>query len=186
MLQKYRDECTKFFMDLYPEQQKIMVFGEGKLEPEIMMIGEAPGEMETLQGRPFVGKAGKNLDEFLQLSGLSRGEMYISNAVKFRPTKVSATGRLSNRPPTREEIKLSLPWLIREIDLVKPKRIVTLGNVPLKALLGQNMAIGKIHGQWLSLNGVPLYPLYHPASIIYNRSLNDIYIEDVTRLKSDL
>lgn len=80
-------------------------------------------------GRPFVGKAGKNLDHFLALVGLVRGEIYITNVVKFRPTKTGATGRLSNRPPTREEIALFRPWLMAEIARVNPGVIATLGNV---------------------------------------------------------
>ena len=95
-----------------PYHEKTIVFGEGAEAPLLMMIGEAPGGDEEKQGRPFVGKAGKNLDHFLALVGLVRGNIYITNVVKFRPTKTGATGRLSNRPPTREEIALFRPWLM--------------------------------------------------------------------------
>ena len=159
-----------------------MVFGEGPLRARIALIGEAPGEQESLQGRPFVGKAGKNLDEFLALSGMNRAEMYITNTVKYRPVKRSAAGNTVNRAPTQEEINLGLPFLKREIALVAPEVIVTLGNVPLRALMGRSATIGALHGQWQTWEGRRLYPLYHPASVIYNRALKSVYEEDVVRL----
>ena len=144
-----------------------------------MMIGEAPGEQESLQGRPFVGKAGRNLDAFLEEAGLDRGALYVTNTVKYRPTKRSAAGRVVNRPPTQEEIRLFLPWLLREIELVGPKYVLTLGNVPLKALKGRTGVIGELHGRFIDWNGRVLYPMYHPASVIYNPSLKEVYREDV-------
>lgn len=170
------------FTEIYEGNARLLVFGEGSFHSRLMMIGEAPGEQETLKGRPFVGKAGKNLDEFLQMSGLKREEIYITNTVKFRPTKRSDAGRLVNRPPTKEEIALFLPWLKREIALVAPDCIATLGNVPLKALAGDRVVIGDVHGQFLECEGRVLYPLYHPASLIYNPSLRGVYAEDVKRL----
>ena len=111
-VQQFRARCGAFFQSLWPAERKILVYGEGREEhPPIMLIGEAPGEQETLQGRPFVGKAGKNLDGFLQAVGLKREEIYISNVVKIRPTKVSLKGSVSNRPPSREELRLYTPWL---------------------------------------------------------------------------
>ena len=103
----------------FPENR--LVFGEGRPGVSLMLIGEAPGENEEAQGRPFVGKAGKNLDEFLRLSGIDRTEVYITNAVKFRPFKIGKSGRKSNRPPTREEIDMFRPFLVREIGMVRPK-----------------------------------------------------------------
>ncbi|MBQ7825167.1 MAG: uracil-DNA glycosylase, partial [Clostridia bacterium] len=103
-MEAYKAQLRAFIAENMPGKEEALVFGEGPRNPKLMLIGEAPGEQETLQGRPFVGKAGKNLDHFLQLAGLERGEIYIANAVKIRPTKVGKTGRLSNRPPTREEI----------------------------------------------------------------------------------
>ena len=111
-VQKLQKEMTAFFRNLYVGEQKQLVFGDGDEHARIVMIGEAPGEQEARMGKPFVGKAGKNLDEFLALSGLDRRALYITNTVKFRPTKISAAGRIVNRPPTREEIKLSIPWLV--------------------------------------------------------------------------
>ena len=181
-MEKFRSEMAGHFTEIYEGNARSLVFGEGSFHSRLMMIGEAPGEQETLKGRPFVGKAGKNLDEFLQMSGLKREEIYITNTVKFRPTKRSDAGRLVNRPPTREEIALFLPWLKREIALVAPKFIATLGNVPLKALAGDKAVIGDVHGQLLECEGRVLYPLYHPASLIYNPSLRGVYAEDVKRL----
>ena len=181
-MEKLRREMAEFLQKLYVEEQKILVFGEGRCPARVALIGEAPGEQETLQGRPFVGKAGKNLDEFLALSGIHREDVYITNTVKFRPVKTSAAGNLVNRAPSQEEIRLCLPFLKRELALVKPEVIVTLGNVPLKALAGREAVIGEAHGQWLDWEGVRLYPLYHPASIIYNRSLRPAYEADVIRL----
>ena len=185
-VRKFQEEMTAFFRELYVGDQKRLVFGDGDQHAHILMVGEAPGAQEALQGKPFVGKAGKNLDEFLELSGLDRRALYITNTVKFRPTRISDAGRIVNRPPTQEEIKLSLPWLLREIKMVDPKIIVTLGNVPLKALLGKDKTIGACHGQWIEWNQLRVYPLYHPASVIYNPSLKEDYRADVIRLGEEV
>ena len=181
-MRRLQQEMTAFFRELSPGESRTLVFGEGDASAKTVLIGEAPGEQEALQGRPFVGKAGKNLDELLELAGLERESLYITNTVKFRPTKISAAGRTVNRPPTKEEIELFLPWLKKEIALIAPKRIVTLGNVPLKALLGAKATIGEMHGRYTQWQNVPLYPLYHPASLIYNRALRPVYEEDVRAL----
>lgn len=184
---------TRFFSTLWPAEQKTLVFGEGKTDqPPVMLIGEAPGEQETLQGRPFVGKAGKNLDGFLEAVGLQREEIYISNVVKVRPTKLSPKGSVSNRPPNREELLLFTPYLLEEILLVKPGVIVTLGNVALRALMGSGAVIGAMHGKAVTATiahekqslDVPVFPLYHPASIIYDRSLSAVYQEDLKALRA--
>lgn len=185
-MQKLRDEMTAFFADLYVEEQKKLVFGDGNEHARIVLVGEAPGEQEALQGRPFVGKAGKNLDEFLELSGLDRRALYITNTVKIRPTKISRAGRVVNRPPKKEEIGLFVPWLIREVKKIKPEIIVTLGNVSLKALLGEENTIGQCHGRWLEWEDMRVYPLYHPASVIYNPSLKGVYRDDVIRLGEEV
>lgn len=162
--------------------------GEGKQHtPMLMLVGEAPGEQETLQRCPFVGKAGKNLDNFLQTLGICREDIYITNVVKVRPTKRSARGRLSNRPPNRREKEVFTPWLLAEIDALCPGMIVTLGNTPLQALMGESALIGGCHGQCLqTASGIPLFALYHPAAIIYNRALADTYQEDLLKLKACL
>jgi len=178
-MERFQREVTAFFRNLYEGERKVLVFGEGRVGAPVMMIGEAPGEQESLQGRPFVGKAGKNLDAFLEQAGMDRSALYVTNVVKFRPTKVSAAGRTVNRPPTQEEVKLFLPWLLREIDLVAPKYIITLGNVPLKALTGRGSVIGEMHGQFIEWQGRQLFAMYHPASVIYNPGLKEVYSQDI-------
>ena len=185
-LERMREELNRLIADLYEGEKKILVHGEGEIGARVMLVGEAPGEQETLQGRPFVGKAGKNLNEFLELAGMERDQLYVTNAVKFRPTKISAAGRTVNRPPTREEVSLFLPWLRREIELVAPEVIVTLGNVPLRALTGPKAVIGDVHGAFQDADGLRLYPMYHPASLIYNPSLREVYAEDIRRLSAHL
>lgn len=181
-MEKFKLEIAGHFAGIYEATPKTLVYGDGKTNAKLVMVGEAPGEQETIQGKPFVGKAGKNLTEFLNLSGLDRKDLYITNTVKIRPTKVSPAGRIVNRPPTREEIELFLPWLKREIALIRPKCVCTLGNVPLKALLGNKVTIGDVHGTFINEDGMLIYPMYHPASLIYNPSLKDVYSEDVIRL----
>ncbi|MCL2811399.1 MAG: uracil-DNA glycosylase [Clostridia bacterium] len=184
---KYREACSAFFAQLFVGESRILVFGEGAAGARLMLIGEAPGEQETLAGRPFVGKAGKNLDQFLEAVQLNRSQLYITNAVKVRPTKVSAKGRVSNRPPTREEITLFQPWLAREINLVEPGAIATLGNVALRAVTGKALSIGQAHGRWLEAEGLPpIFPLYHPASVIYNPALAVCYADDLSVLAGEL
>lgn len=184
-MEKYKQALRDFLAGVMPGRENALVFGEGPLHPKLMLIGEAPGEQETLMGRPFVGKAGKNLDHFLELAGMRREEIYISNAVKIRPTKTGKTGRISNRPPTKEEIALFRPWLLREIDLVAPQVIATLGNVPLFAVTGdRRLTIGEAHGRVMEAGetGRRLFALYHPASLIYNRALEPVYEQDVRAL----
>lgn len=192
-MQQFRKQCRTFFDTLWPAEEKTLVFGQGKEDhPRVMLIGEAPGEQETLEGKPFVGKAGKNLDGFLQTLSLQRKDIYITNVVKIRPTRISAKGTVSNRPPNQEELLLFTPYLYQEILLVQPGVIVTLGNVALRALLGEKAAIGSCHGRMaqalVSYEGeeraFEVFPLYHPASIIYNRSLTEVYQGDLHLLKA--
>ena len=178
-MERFRRELAEFIDNLYESERKVLVFGEGRIGAPVMMIGEAPGEQESLLGRPFVGKAGKNLDAFLEEAEMDRSALYVTNTVKFRPTKLSAAGRTVNRPPTQEEVRLFLPWLLKEIELVDPRYIITLGNVPLKALLGRGSVIGALHGAFIDWNGRSLFPMYHPASVIYNPALKDVYSADI-------
>ena len=138
-------------------------------------------------GKPIVGRAGRNLDDFLAGKGLRRADMYITNAVKFRPVRTAPNGRTGNRPPTREEAALFLPWLKKELALVSPALIVTLGNVPLRALTGRSLPIGRVHGQALEgEDGQPLFALYHPASVLYNPTLRATYAQDLAQLRQKL
>lgn len=174
----------------FGKTQADMVYGEGPADAGLMLIGEAPGAEETRLSRPFVGKAGKNLDVFLRALGLLRRDIYISNVVKFRPYKVSAKGTLSNRPPTRQELTVMIPYLLREIEAVAPRVVVTLGNVPLKALCGTQAVIGMCHAQPCEAAALShrfsLFPLYHPASVIYNAALKSVYDQDIQSLRAYL
>jgi len=169
---------------LYAPDKKRLVRGDGSAQSSIVLIGEAPGEQEALEGRPFVGKAGRVLDEFLQLSGIARSSLYITNTVKVRPTAISRAGRTINRAPNAEELALFAPWLKKELSIIKPKLIVTLGNVALRAISEQKSAvIGKFHGEFtLVPAGFRVYPIYHPAAVIYNRSLREVYESDLKKL----
>ncbi len=165
------------------------VFGQGPDRPFLVLIGEAPGAEETKQSRPFVGKAGRQLDELLLLARIPRDEVYITNAVKYRP--IVDNGRTTrNRTPSREEIESSLPLLRAELLSLRPQCIATLGNVPLSSVLTLckmgRQVIGDAHGrpQHITLEDwtANLFPLYHPASAIYNRSLLDTCRDDACRL----
>lgn len=162
-----------------------LVFGEGDGGSPLMLVGEAPGAQEEALGRPFVGTAGKNLDQLLLGVGLRREALYITNAVKFRPTKPGGSGRLSNRTPTRAETALFQPWLMEEVRAIRPRVIATLGNTALHAVSGGIAVIGDVHGRPLSLSdgGAVIFPLYHPASIIYRRTLLPVYEADIAALK---
>ena len=189
-IQALNDQMMTAFHSAFPGDDRRLVFGEGPVEsPRLMLIGEAPGAQEAEQGRPFVGKAGQNLNEFLQAIGLNRPEIRISNVVKVRPSKVSPKGTVSNRPPNRAELSFFTPWLHREILLTQPALIVTLGNTPLQALI-PGVVIGDCHGEvreaWIEGIQNPVFPLYHPAAIIYNRSLKETYQEDLLKLKAFL
>ncbi|MGI6214684.1 MAG: uracil-DNA glycosylase [Christensenellales bacterium] len=175
------EKIKKAVLEEFPD--KIPVLGEGSLNAKVLFVGEAPGREESLKGRPFVGKAGKNLDGILYKIKLKREDIYITNTVKFRPTKLSAKGTVSNRAPNKKEIAYMLPFLLEEIDLVSPKIIVTLGNTPLKALMGEKFAVGLCHANKLSYKAQILFPLYHPASLIYNPALKDTFERDFFALK---
>ena len=161
---------------------KRIVPGDGRSSAPVVLVGEAPGENEEKQLKPFVGKAGAMLDEFLALSGIERTELYITNAVKFRPTAVGKSGRPINRKPTAAEITAFRPWLMEELALIKPVCVVTLGNVPLSVFTGSGTPIGSVHGNLLNCEGFTVYPMYHPASVIYNRALREVYVADVQKL----
>ena len=168
---------------------KRVVLGNGNENADVVLVGEAPGAEEEKQGLPFVGMAGgilKDLTDRLELKGL-----YITNTVKIRPTKPSPkTGKPVNRPPNREELDFFIPFLFEEIELISPKVVVTLGNTPLRAFMQNNKAvIGDCHGRGLpfGINGkkFTLYPMYHPASVIYNRSLEAVFIKDGENLLNE-
>ena len=170
-----------------------MVFGSGDSDSAVVFVGEAPGATEVLQGMAFVGPAGKNLSDFLSFAGFERKNVYITNAIKYRLSKVNpVSGRIVNRPATPHDIAANRPYIRREIEIISPSCVVTLGNVPYQAIAGDSNSgrIGAIHGRPVEviLNGYgfTIFPLYHPASVIYNRKLKDIYEDDLTKLKEHL
>lgn len=187
VMEKLKDE---YEINIGQHTGRTIVFGEGNLDAKIMLIGEAPGEQEEKQKRPFVGQAGRNLQEFLDILRLKREDIYITNVVKFRPYKVNEkTGRKSNRAPDRNEIDLWGRFLLREMDVVSPEVIVTLGNVPLKFILGSDKTIGECHGNSYPVSAGSegrnqyVFPLYHPASIIYRKELKSVYRMDLEKLR---
>jgi uracil-DNA glycosylase family 4 len=147
------------------------VFGEGDPRAGLMFIGEGPGRDEDLQGRPFVGKAGELLDKMIGAIGLSRQEVYIANVVKCRPP--------DNRTPAPEEAAACLGYLRRQIELIQPRVIVTLGATPLRELVGLKEGITKVRGQWKRIEAggrsIPVMPTFHPAYVLRQ------YTQDVRR-----
>lgn len=166
-----------------------VVTGEGNEESHIMLVGEAPGKDEVLQRRPFVGMAGKNLTEFLKILELPRESIFITNAIKHRLGRPSPkTGRIVNRPATDVDIERNKPYLVQEISIIKPLLVITLGNVPLRVVAGnKNITIGELHGRpfgnAIDAHKHTVFALYHPASIIYNQSLKEVYRDDLLKLK---
>lgn len=184
-LKAIRDEVVNLTESpLYKTRVK-PVIGEGNHYANIMFVGEAPGKNEAETGRPFCGAAGKILDELLASVGIKREEVYITNLLKDRPP--------GNRDPLPEEIALYAPFLDRQIEIIKPKAIVFLGRFSMAYLmkkfgLGEHLApIGRIHGRIFkaqaSWGEVLLLPLYHPAAVIYNRSLKEVLKEDFKALE---
>lgn len=166
-----------------------IVPGSGDVNCRLMLVGEAPGKDEVRLGIPFAGAAGKNLDKFLNMLGVERESLYITNAIKYRLSKTSSTtGKVVNRPAKRQDIIGSGAYLQEEIKIIEPLLITTLGNVPLRMLTGEpQLTIGEMHGRLNALDllgkSYSIFPLYHPASIIYNPSLRQAYEKDINKLK---
>jgi DNA polymerase len=156
------------------------VFGEGSGRNGLMFIGEGPGRDEDLKGRPFVGRSGELLDKMCVAIKIERSDSYITNIVKCRPP--------DNRVPTRVEVKCCLPYLKRQIELVRPKVIVTLGATPLRELLGIQIGITKVRGQWQRLDmfgGISVMPTFHPAYVLrqYTRDVRQAVWDDLVAAK---
>ncbi len=147
--------------------------GEGPLDSDILFIGEAPGMNEDKQGRPFVGAAGKFLDECLAAAGVSRETTYICNVLKCRPP--------SNRDPQPEEIAACRDYLDEQIELVSPRMIVTLGRYSMARFFPEHK-ISSVHGRWKEIDGRFYVPMYHPAAALHQQSLRATILEDFGRL----
>lgn len=144
------------------------VFGVGNPDAELMFIGEAPGVDEDKQGEPFVGRAGQLLTRIIETMGLAREEVYIANILKCRPD--TSPGSFGNRPPTPREMQTCRPYLVEQIDIIRPKVLVALGAVAVEGLLGTRGTMRELRGRWHSYNGIPLMITYHPAYLLRNQA----------------
>jgi uracil-DNA glycosylase family 4 len=172
ILQKAVKGCYKCPL---AETRKNIVFGEGSSNAKIVFIGEAPGEEEDIQGRPFVGKAGKLLDQLIEHIGLKRESVYICNVLKCRPP--------NNRDPDKKEIAACKNYLFSQLDLIKPKIICTLGRHAYNTLFDVDERITKVRGIVKDYRGMMLLPTYHPSFLLRNQDKIKEAWEDMERLK---
>ncbi len=156
-----------------------LVMGDGNLDAEIVFIGEAPGKKEDEQGLPFVGAAGKFLNEMLAQAGMTRSDVYVTNIVKYRPPE--------NRDPLPEEKEAFWPYLLKQLQIIEPKVVITLGRHSMEYFL-PDMKISQIHGQprQVIVDNMTLtvIPLYHPAAALYNGSMRQTLIDDFLMVPS--
>src|SRR5882757_7691100 len=150
-----------------------LVFGDGNPDADVVFIGEAPGKNEDIQGIPFVGAAGKFLDEMLQMIGLKRHDVYITNIVKYRPP--------NNRDPFPDEKEAFLPYLEAQLEAIKPKLTITLGRHSLNCFL-PDLSISQVHGQPKRYKGQVYLPLFHPAAALYNGGMRQTLIDDFAKI----
>lgn len=148
--------------------------GNGNPEAEIFFVGEGPGRQEDEQGRPFVGASGKFLDHLIKSIGLERKDVFIGNVVKHRPP--------GNRDPLPNEIAACTPWLDQQIDIIRPKLIVTLGRYSMAHFLGEGFSISRIHGQPKRRHGQIILPMYHPAAALYRGELRAVLEADFKKI----
>jgi DNA polymerase len=164
--------CTK--CDLHKGRSKF-VFGVGNSNADVMLIGEGPGAEEDKQGEPFVGRAGKLLNDILKAINFSREEVYIANVVKCRPP--------GNRTPFPEEMETCLPYLAMQIELIKPKLILCLGLTAATGLLKKKETLGKLRGKLFEFNGIKVMVTYHPAALLRNPNFKRDCWEDVKQFR---
>lgn len=155
------------------EQAKNLVFGDGNPDADIVFIGEAPGKQEDEQGLPFVGASGKFLSEMLASIHLKREQVYITNIVKYRPP--------NNRDPLPEEKEQFMPYLERQLTVINPLLIVTLGRHSMNCFLPQ-LQISQVHGEPKRKNGQVYLPLFHPAAALYNGGMRQTLLDDFSRI----
>ena len=154
-----------------------LVPGDGPADAEVVIVGEAPGASEDKQGRPFVGRAGKLLDQLLEEAGLSRESVYVTNVVKARPP--------GNRDPKADEVAHHRPWLERELELIDPQLVVPLGRHALRHFAPEHK-ISQVHGQVLESGSRRLFPLYHPAAALRSPPLREVLFADARALSAAL
>lgn len=155
-----------------------VVFGDGSPTARIMFIGEGPGEQEDLQGKPFVGPAGKLLDDMLSIIDLDRTKCYIANIVKCRPP--------NNRDPLDIEQDACISYLYNQIDLIKPQIIICLGRVAAKRIIDPDYRITRSHGQWITRNDVWMTAIYHPSALLRDPSKRPETFDDLISIRSRL
>ncbi len=161
LLREFSKQVTMCIRCKLSKGRNSVVFGEGNPEAELLFIGEAPGREEDIQGRPFVGEAGALLTRLIEKMGLRRDSVYIANIIKCRPPM--------NRDPDSEEIETCKPYVERQIDIIKPKVIVTLGRIALQALMmDPGLKITAARGNFLAYRNIPLMPTFHPAYLLRN------------------
>ena len=158
------------------ETRTHVVFGEGNENADLVVVGEAPGAEEDRSGRPFVGKAGKLLDQLLASVGFPRESVFICNVLKCRPP--------GNRNPQADEIEACSPYLVRQLELVRPRAIFAVGTFAAQALLATTTPIGRLRGTVHSYRDIPLVPTYHPAALLRNPAWIRPVWEDLQRLRS--
>jgi len=160
------------------EKRKNVVFGRGNPAAELVFVGEAPGAEEDQQGHPFVGEAGRLLERILYAMGLSAADVYLCNLIKCRPP--------ANRDPHADEIRACEPYLKRQLALLKPAVIVTLGSFAAQTLLGVRTPVSRLRGQWHKYEGVALMPTFHPAHLLRLPLEKKWVWEDMTKVKQRL
>lgn len=155
-----------------------LVFGTGSQQAEILLVGEGPGEQEDLKGIPFVGPAGKLLDDMLEMIDLDRRKVYIANIVKCRPPR--------NRDPLNVEQQACRPWLDRQIALLNPKIIVCLGRIAAMSLIREDFRITREHGQWFDVGGRRLMATYHPSALLRDVDKRPDAFMDLRSLRKEI
>ena len=160
------------------DTRNTLVFGVGDPDASVLFVGEAPGRNEDLKGEPFVGAAGKLLDELLASAGLDRSQVYIANILKCRPP--------GNRDPQTEEIETCTPFLREQVRIIDPEVMVTMGNFATKFVLKTNTGITRLRGTVQQAGKYAVLPIFHPAAALYDRTKADVLFSDFERLKTPL
>ena len=160
------------------ETRTNVVFGDGSRQAEILLVGEGPGANEDEQGLPFVGRAGKLLDDMLAMIGLDRSKVYIANMVKCRPPQ--------NRDPLNVEQDACIGYLRRQAELIKPKIVVCLGRISAMRIIKPDFKISREHGQWFEVNGVPVMAMFHPAALLRDPRRRPETFEDLKTLQKKI
>lgn len=155
-----------------------VVYGVGNPKADLMFIGEAPGRDEDLQGEPFVGRAGQLLTDIIKAMGLKRDDVYIANVIKCRPPE--------NRNPEPDELDACRPHIRRQVEIIQPKVIVTLGRFALQSLTEKAYAISSSRGQWLEIEGIKVMPTYHPAYLLRNPAAKKEVWADMKKVMGEL